>query len=73
MREINKQLQQYVEEKILPIYDKNDSGHGIEHIKYVIKRSFEFANQFENIDFNIVSGIASYHEFAQHNQKDNHE
>lgn len=46
MKDINKQLQQYVEEKILPIYDKNDSGHGIEHIRYVINRSFEFANQF---------------------------
>ena len=58
MKEINKQLQQYIEEKIYPIYDKNDSGHGIEHIKYVIKRSFEFANQFENIDLNMVYAIA---------------
>lgn len=39
MKEINGQLQQYVEKKIFPIYENNDSGHGIEHIKYVIKRS----------------------------------
>ena len=73
MRGINKQLQQYVKEKILPIYDKNDSGHGIEHIKYVIKRSFEFANQFENIDLNMVYAIASFHDLAHHIDKDNHE
>ena len=57
MKEINKQLQQYIEEKIYPIYAENDSGHGIDHIKYVIKRSFEFANQFENIDLNMVYAI----------------
>lgn len=73
MKEINKQLRQYVEEKIFPIYENNDSGHGIEHIKYVIKRSFEFAHQFENIDFNIVYVIASFHDLAHHIDKDNHE
>lgn len=73
MKEINGQLQQYVEEKIFPIYENNDSGHGIEHIKYVIKRSLEFANQFENIDFNMVYVIASFHDLAHHIDKDNHE
>lgn len=73
MKEINGQLQQYVEEKIFPIYENNDLGHGIEHIKYVIKRSLEFANQFENIDFNMVYVIASFHDLAHHIDKDNHE
>lgn len=73
MKEINGQLQQYVEEKIFPIYENNDSGHGIEHIKYVIKRGLEFANQFENIDFNMVYVIASFHDLAHHIDKDNHE
>jgi len=73
MKEINKQLQQYIEEKIYPIYAENDSGHGIDHIKYVIKRSFEFANQFENIDLNMVYAIASFHDLAHHIDKDNHE
>ena len=73
MKGINKQLQQYVEEKIFPIYESNDSGHDIEHIRYVIKRSFEFANQFENIDLNMVYVIASFHDLAHHIDKDNHE
>lgn len=37
MNKINKQLQHYVEEKIFPIYENNDLGYGIEHIKYVIE------------------------------------
>ena len=39
MVSINKKLIDYVENNIFPIYSKNDSGHGIEHIKYVIARS----------------------------------
>ena len=73
MNKINNELQQYVEEKIFPIYDNNDSGHGIDHIKYVIGRSFKFANQFENIDLNMVYVVASFHDLAHHIDKDNHE
>lgn len=73
MKELNKQLKQYIEECIFPIYKNNDSGHDIKHIKYVIKRSFEFANQFESIDFNMVYAIASFHDLAHHIDKDNHE
>lgn len=73
MEEVNKQLRQYVEKKIFPIYKNNDSGHNIEHIQYVIKRSFNFAKQFENVDFNMVYVIASFHDLAHYIDKDNHE
>jgi len=73
MNLINKQLMEYIENNILPIYEKNDSGHGIEHIQYVIRRSFDFAKQFENIDFNMVYVIAAFHDLAHHIDKDNHE
>lgn len=70
---INKELEQYIEEKILPMYEKNDFGHGIHHFKYVVKRSFEFAKQFENIDLNMVYVIAVFHDLAHHIDKDDHE
>ncbi len=73
MAKIKKELQEYIENSIFPIYDMNDSGHGIEHIKYVIKRSLEFAKQFDNIDLNMVYAIASFHDIAHHIDKDNHE
>lgn len=73
MRQVNEQLQQYIQEKIFPIYEKNDSGHGIEHIKYVIRRSLLFANQFEDINIDMVYTIASFHDLAHHIDKDNHE
>lgn len=73
MKEINKQLQQYIEEEVFPVYENNDSGHDIKHIEYVIKRSFKFSNQFENIDLNMVYVIATFHDLAHHIDKDNHE
>lgn len=52
---------------------KNDLGHGIEHIKYVIFRSLKFANQFKDINLNMVYAIACFHDVAHHIDKDNHE
>ena len=38
---MNEDLIKYTEENIFPEYSKNEVGHGIDHIKYVIKRSFD--------------------------------
>lgn len=73
MCEVNKELRDYIEQKILPIYEKNDSGHGIDHIKYVTKRSLSFACQFSGINLDMVYAIASFHDVAHHIDKDNHE
>ena len=48
-------------------------GHGINHIEYVIKRSIEFAKEFDDIDLNMVYVVASFHDLAHHIDKDNHE
>ena len=73
MPKINPNLKEYIEQKILPEYKKNESGHGIEHIKYVTKRSLKFADQFSNINLDMVYTIASFHDIAHHIDKDNHE
>ena len=70
---IRKELKEYIENYIFPIYEKNDVGHRIDHIEYVIKRSLEFANQFENADMEMVYTIAAFHDIAHHIDKDQHE
>ncbi|MBO5334167.1 MAG: HD domain-containing protein [Clostridia bacterium] len=70
---MNEKLIEYIETNIFPEYSKNDDGHGIEHINYVIERSFRFAEQFENIDLNMLYAIASFHDIAHHIDKNNHE
>ncbi|MBQ7115593.1 MAG: HD domain-containing protein [Clostridia bacterium] len=70
---INKDLENYIKAEILPQYEKNDSGHSLEHINYVLRRCFKFAEQFPNIDCNILYTIATFHDIAHHIDKKNHE
>ncbi len=71
---INEELKQYIEKNIFPIYDKNEKGHGIEHILYVIARSFELIQE-NNIDVNedMVYTIAAFHDIGHHIDSKNHE
>lgn len=50
---INNKLKEYIEKNILPEYEKNDLGHNIDHIYYVINRSFKFAEMVENEKINL--------------------
>ena len=70
---MNSKLKDYIEIKILPEYSKNDTGHGIEHIQYVINRCFKFAEQFDNIDLDMLYTIAAFHDIGHHIDKKNHE
>lgn len=70
---MNNLLVKYIEVNVFPEYSKNDSGHGIEHINYVIDRCMNFAKQFDNIDLNVLYTIASFHDIAHHIDKKNHE
>ena len=70
---MNKDLIKYIENKIYPEYSKNESGHGIEHIKYVINRCMKFAKQFDNIDLDMLYTTAAFHDIGHHIDKKNHE
>jgi len=71
---INDELKEYIENNIFPEYNKNEKGHGIEHIKYVIDRSFELVKQ-NNLDVNLdmVYTIASYHDIGHYIDSKTHE
>jgi len=73
MKLIKKDLLNYIEKKIYPEYDKNEEGHRLPHIKYVIQRSLNFAAQFQDIDKNMVYTIAAYHDIGHHIDAKNHE
>lgn len=70
---INKRLIKYIEENIFPIYKNNDLGHNLDHIKYVIKRSIMFANTLNDINYDMVYTIASYHDIGHYIDAKNHE
>lgn len=70
---INPQLTEYCKAYILPQYDINEGGHGIDHIEYVLRRCFILAEQFDSIDCDMLYTIAVYHDIAHHIDKKNHE
>lgn len=71
---VNIELKKYIEENIFPEYNKNEKGHGIDHIKYVIDRSFELVKE-NNLDVNpdIVYTVASFHDIGHHIDSKTHE
>lgn len=71
---INNELKKYIEENVFPEYDKNESGHGINHIKDVIKRSFELVEENGlDVNMDMVYVIASYHDIGHHIDSKTHE
>lgn len=71
---VNENLKKYVENEILPEYQKNEEAHGRSHIEYVIKRSFELVKENQlSVDENMVYLIAAYHDIGHHIDRENHE
>ena len=67
-------IKNYIENYVFPEYEKNEKGHGIEHIKYVIRRSFELVEENKlDVDENIVYVIAAYHDLGHHIDPKKHE
>ncbi len=69
---INTELLKYIDKKIFPLYKKNEEGHGIKHIKTVIKRSLALAKDFD-VNIDMVYTIAAYHDLGHHIDRANHE
>lgn len=70
---LNKELQEYLEKNISKENNKNDEGHNMDHINYVLRRSLTFAKEVENININMVYTIAYYHDIAHHQDHEHHE
>lgn len=69
---INKDLKKYVEENILPEYALNDEGHNENHVKLVLDRAFELAENHD-VDYDMIYLIVCYHDIACHINREKHE
>ena len=70
---MNEKLNEYIENNVFPEYSKNDDGHNLKHIEYVIDRCMRFSEQFDNIDPDMLYTIAAFHDIGHHIDKKNHE
>ena len=71
---INPELKKYVEEKVLPEYSKNEPAHFINHIRYVINRSFDLVKENKlDVNLDMVYVIVAYHDIGHHIDSKKHE
>lgn len=70
---INKQLENYIENYILIQYADFNPSHGIKHIKQVIDKSIQIGLEYQ-LDLNMLYTQAAYHDIATEiNRKLHHE
>lgn len=70
---IREELIKYIEKNIFTSYEKNEDGHKLDHIMYVIDRSFMFASRVPDINLEMVYVIAAYHDIGHYIDAENHE
>lgn len=70
---ISNKLKEYIENNIFPVYQKNEQGHGVNHINDVVRRSLEFAKQVNDVNLDMVYTVACYHDIGHHIDAKNHE
>ena len=69
---MNKDLVNYIENEIFPLYSKNEEGHGLKHINKVIERSLKFAKNYD-VNIDMIYTIAAYHDLGHHIDRKKHE
>lgn len=72
MIKIREEIVKYIEKEIYPLYERNEKGHGIEHIKTVIDRSFVLSKDLD-VNKEMVYVIASYHDLGHFIDAKTHE
>lgn len=58
---MNKELEAYIERRIIPRYEYFDRAHGIDHVRTVIAQSLALAEHYP-VDRDMVYTIAAYHD-----------
>lgn len=70
---VTEELRKHIEEDVFPVYSKNEPAHNLNHIQYVIDRSFRFAQTVPGLKDDIVYVVAAYHDIGHHIDPKNHE
>lgn len=69
---VDPSLWAYLEENILPLYEAHDAAHGPEHVRAVLKNSFDLLPGLE-ADPNMVCTVAAYHDVGIRFGREDHE
>lgn len=69
--EIRIDLQQYIRDKIIPVYNEFDAAHGPEHIWQVIDKSVALARCLK-VDCEMAYTVAAYHDIGMKKSRVDH-
>lgn len=76
-KNVRPEIKKYIEDTIFPQYAKNDQGHGIIHIREVIRRSFALVdtlklvdNSGQKLDEDMIYTIAACHDWGKYEEKE---
>lgn len=76
MGEINRGLQGYIQQAILPLYQGFDQAHDLEHVRHVIENSLELVpvarELYGDVDADMVYTVAAYHDTGLQAGRENH-
>lgn len=71
--DIDKYLKEYVEKEILTEYNSFDNAHNFDHVSKVIKNSLKIAENYKELNINMIYVIAVYHDLGIKKGRDMHE
>jgi len=63
MKDINPEISRWIEQKIIPQYDKFDKGHQRDHAQYVIRTALELAKHYD-ADCEMIAVAAACHDLG---------
>ncbi len=69
---VDEELKTYIEEEILPCYKDYEEGHGVSHIRKVIRNSMELIEDLD-AEPSMVYCIAAFHDIGIRYGRDDHE
>ena len=68
-KNVRPEIKRYVEGRIFPEYEKNDQGHGILHIREVIRRSFALKDTLKlDLNDDMIYAIAACHDWGKYKE-----
>ena len=68
---MNKELERYIEQEIIPRYEHFDRAHGTDHVRTVIAQSLALAAHYD-VDTDMVYTVAAYHDTGLVNGRERH-
>ncbi len=68
---VDRDLQQYIEQNIIPRYSAFDAAHDEDHVRAVISQSMALAEHYD-VDENMVYAIAAYHDTGLAEGREHH-